>query len=84
MGKEAAGKLVFGILKVNTKVKKRVGEHKEGKKVKCLIQIMWNDHHERFIHGTILLTFLEMKGLCSGFDSLYCPCWCAPIVVQNF
>lgn len=71
--KEAAGKLIYGILKVNMKAKKREGEHKDGKEVKCLIRIVWNDHNERFIPGTKFPTFLEMKGLCSGFDSLYYP-----------
>lgn len=76
MSKEAAGKLIFAILKVSMKAKKREGEHKDGKEVKYLIQIMWNDHNERLIPRKTLHMFLEMKGLCSGFDSLYCACWC--------
>lgn len=75
MRKEAAGKLNYGKLKVNTKPKKREGEHNDGKEVKYLIQIMWNDHNERFIPRKPLSTLLEMKGICSGFDLLYCPCW---------
>lgn len=55
------------------KAKNREEEHKDRKEVKYLIQNMWNDHNERFIPGTALPTFLEMKGLCSGFDSLCCP-----------
>lgn len=74
MSKKAAGKLIYGIPKVNMKAKRKEGEHKDGKKVQCLIRIMWNDHDERFTPGTTLPTFLEMKGLCSGFDSFYCPC----------
>lgn len=70
MSVEAAGKLIYGILKVNMKAKNREEEHKGGKEVKYLIQNTWNDHDERFITGTTLPTFLEMKRLCSGFYSL--------------
>ena len=40
MSEEAAGKLIYGILKVNMKAKKREGEHKDGRQVQYLVQIM--------------------------------------------
>lgn len=67
MSKEAAGKWISDNLKVTVKAKKREGR-KDGREAKYLVQIMWNDYNKRFTPGIPLHTFLEMKGLCSGFD----------------